>query len=75
MEQHILIEQGRIIDKMYAAIDADDWDTATKYGQQLIVAPELARCFKKVFGADDLKNSGLNLSAAEERYGKDWLDK
>lgn len=33
-----------------------------------------AMAAKEVWGKDFLKNSSLNLSEAEEVYGKNWLD-
>lgn len=39
------------------------------------MTPEVAMVWKKYVGVEELKKSGWNLSAAEDRYGKDWLDK
>jgi len=39
------------------------------------LAPYLAKIGKDYFGADILKKSGWNLSAAEAEFGSGWLDK
>ena len=42
---------------------------------QVPLAPHLAMAAKEVFGVDYVRNSGFNLYEAEEKYGKDWLEK
>lgn len=50
-------------------------EEAEKIEMQIPLAPHLAMALKEVFGSEHVKNSGFNLSEAEEEYGKDWLDK
>ena len=37
--------------------------------------PEFAKNVKEVYGVDFLIENGYNLSEAEAKYGKDWLNK
>jgi hypothetical protein len=37
--------------------------------------PGFAKNIKEVYGADFLIENGYNLSEAEAKYGKDWLNK
>ena len=66
-------EQEKIFDRVNDAIAADDMEEVVRLMKLLPMEPELARAAKEVLGADYLRNSGFNLSAAEEEYGKDWL--
>lgn len=56
-----------------AAVDADDMDKAVEIAKLIPLPPEVANAFKVGFGADFMRDSGFNLSAAEEKYGSDWL--
>lgn len=50
-------------------------EEAKKIEMQIPLAPHLAMALKEVCGADHVKKSGFNLSEAEVKYGKNWLDK
>jgi len=43
--------------------------------KQIPLPPYLAKIIKDYFGADNLKNSGWNLSEADAEYGSGWLNK
>ena len=38
-------------------------------------APHTLMAIKQTAGAEYVRNMGLNLKSAEEKYGKDWLDR
>jgi hypothetical protein len=54
--------------------EAGKLEESRKLLNQIPVLPAVALSAKEVMGAEALRQSGVNLSAAEERYGKNWLD-
>ena len=62
-----------IYDEIDAALEAGDMERFMELSKQAPLPPEVANAFKFGFGAEYMKNCGFNLSAAEEKYGKDWL--
>lgn len=67
-------ERLNIISEFIQASEEGRNDEALKIGQQLPLAPHIAKAAKDVWGAEYLKNSGFDLSEAEAAYGKNWLD-
>jgi len=72
-QYQLTVEQEKIFDQVNAAIAADNLDEATRLTKQIPLVPEIAKAAKEALGADYLRQSGFNLSAAEAEYGKDWL--
>ena len=50
-------------------------DESNELFKTVPLKPEMAQIFKEVYGAEFLINGGYNLSEAEAKYGKDWLNK
>lgn len=69
----LTLEQEKIFDQVNNAIEADNIAEATRLMKLLPVQPELAKAAKETLGADYLRQSGFNLTAAEKEYGTDWL--
>ena len=72
-QYQLTTEQEKIFDRVNEAIAADNLDEATRLTKLIPLAPEIAKAAKEALGADYLRQSGFNLSAAEAEYGKDWL--
>ncbi len=68
-------EHRRIFRQINEAIGVDDWDTAMELMKTVPYPAEMAKIAKQVYGADYLRQTGFDFSAAEEMYGKDWLDR
>ena len=66
-------ERLNILNQYLKFIEHGNFDEAKRIIQQLPLAPELADIFKRTLGTEYLKNSGFDLSLAEESYGKEWL--
>lgn len=67
-------EKLDILQKCNAAIKAGKMDEAYTIMEKIPLAPHLAKALKDLIGNDEVKKSRFNLSAAEEVYGKDWLN-
>ena len=50
-------------------------DEALRLRKTAPIEPWLAKTMKEKVGENYLRQSGWNLSAAEEAYGKDWLSR
>jgi hypothetical protein len=50
-------------------------EDAMKLAKTVPMPPWLAEWNKKYIGAEYLRNSGWNLSAAEAEFGTNWLDR
>lgn len=74
MQQFTHEERLNIIHDYNAASQAGKDDDALKIIQQLPIAPHIARAVKEVMGTEYLLNSGFDLSEAEAKYGKNWLN-
>ena len=68
-------DTGALLKAVYAARDKGDEKEASRLLRSLPMAPRTAALLKEMWGAEELKNGGYNLSAAEAAYGKDWLEK
>ena len=68
-------EKTRLYRLADEARERGDFEEAESIIDQIPLDPDIAMIAKKVSGSEYLKNSGLNLTDAEEFYGKDWLDK
>ncbi len=72
---HTLTRKERldIIHQANIARKNGDIEKALKLSKQIPLAPHLAKFYLEEFGKEKLLNAGFNLSAAEEKYGKNWL--
>lgn len=60
--------------KLYReALARGDKEEAARVMKLVPILPEEARAAKRAFGIEWLRTSGLNFSAAERAYGKDWF--
>ena len=75
MTQMSLTERSQVYTQATNAIAENNWDTAMELMKTVPLSPEMAKIAKQVFGADYLKNSSFDLSAAEEAYGHGWLNR
>lgn len=66
-------KRSELVKMALAAQAKGDTDEYTRLMMLVPILPEEARAAKQAFGAEWLRNSGFNLSAVEEAYGKDWL--
>lgn len=68
-------EENKIVDRYYELVDAGrDDEAAELFDAHFPILPYLAETAKKLMGAKALRESGLNLTAAFEMFGDDWLD-
>lgn len=51
------------------------FDEARALAKTIPITPSIAMIWKKYVGVESLKESGWNMSEAEARFGKDWLDR
>ena len=68
-------EQHRIRQQWIAAQDRGDKEEAKKFLRQLKFRAESLMATKKFFGADFIREEGLNTENADIKYGPGWLDK
>lgn len=68
-------EKAKIIRASLDASDAGDKEEELRLLRLLPMAPHLAMAAKEVYGVDYVKNSGWDLSDANEEFGNGWLDK
>ena len=73
METMTLHEELVILNKAVELEKQGKDDEAMRLTMTIRLDPWLAKHYKDWGGADALRQSGWNLSAAEEAYGKDWL--
>ncbi len=55
--------------------EKNDREGAHKLMQTLLIPADCLMATKKVMGADWLRKKNYRLDLAEEKYGKDWLDR
>lgn len=67
-------ERLEVLQKCNAAIADGNWDEAYTIMQKIPLPPHLAHVLKELIGSDAVKKTRFNFSAAEQEYGKDWLD-
>lgn len=70
-------ETMALLDAAYAELDKGNEDAAFALIQKVPLAPELAMCYATQvgLGPEALKASGFNLKDAEEKYGRNWLER
>jgi hypothetical protein len=73
MEKMTLHEELVILNQAVELENQGKADEAMRLTMTIPLDPWLAKNYKDWVGADALRQSGWNLSAAEEEYGKDWL--
>jgi hypothetical protein len=65
-----------ILMESFAMEDAGKKEEAEAFRKAHIpLEPWAAKLMKKQIGVDWLRNSGYDLSLAEAKYGKDWLNR
>lgn len=67
-------EKYKLYCRIMEAEEKGDFKKAEEIQKQIPLSYKSAMAAKEVWGSDFLKNSDLNLSEAEEAYGKNWLD-
>ena len=72
MENDYKIDNAKLT-AVNTAIAADDMQKLTELYKDIPLQPEVAKAFTKSFGVDFMKQHGLDISAAEKKYGKNWL--
>jgi hypothetical protein len=55
--------------------EAGDKEGSTRLMKTAPMPPYLAKVYKEKVGAEQLKNSGWNLSEAEAAFGPNWLNR
>jgi hypothetical protein len=65
-------QEMEIIDQYFAARNRGESDESLKIIQRFPLAPHLALAAKEIFGIEYLQ--GWDLSEAEAKYGKNWLN-
>lgn len=67
-------ERLDIIGRSLVAAEEGKDEESQKIIQQIPLAPHIAKAAKDVMGVEYLINSGFDLSRAEAKYGKNWLN-
>lgn len=68
-------EENKVIDRYLELADAGRDDEAVAlFDAHFSILPYLADTAKKIMGAKALRESGMNLTAAIEMFGDDWLN-
>lgn len=68
-------EKYKLVCHVMELKEKGDFEKAEEIQRQIPLSHKSAMAAKEVWGAEFLKNSDLNLSEAEEVYGKNWLTK
>ncbi len=63
-----------LMEEAFEAIIAGDYDRVKKINQEYVISPEAAMQSYRAMGKERLLATGINLSAANERFGEGWLD-
>ena len=66
--------QVRLLMRINELKQADRYDEAALYRQQLIVPATALMVAQKLSGAQWIRDRKLRTETAEAKYGKDWLD-
>ena len=74
-QEQRLTPNGRLLAKILEAQKRGDEDLASELRMDLIIPAETLMATKKNMGADWIRSEGLRTETAEEKYGKDWLDR
>lgn len=67
-------EKLDILEKALEARKCGDNEEAARWSKKIPLAPHLAMVAKDIMGKDFLIKNEYNLSAAEEAYGRNWLN-
>lgn len=70
-----LTPNGKILHHLMDAMLVGDEETAKELRKQLVYPAEALLVAKRNMGADWIKKEGLRTEAAEQKYGKDWLNR
>jgi hypothetical protein len=68
-------ELAEISTKAVEAMKAGNNAEMSALLKKVPITPAVAAAYKKIAGADWLKAQGFDLSLAEERYGRNWLER
>ncbi|WP_417247410.1 hypothetical protein [Celeribacter sp.] len=69
-----LSQNGIYLAESQAASEADDTETEWAWLRKAVLPAHSLLFLKHSKGADWVRNSGLQLHPAAEKYGADWLD-
>lgn len=67
-------EYFSLLKKQGDAFDRGDMAEFERISDALPIAPAVAKAFKDVYGKEYLLNLELDLTEADEEFGKGWLD-
>lgn len=73
-ERAVLPRNLVLINDMHAAMDRGDMDEYYRLVRELEPCAEALLATKEAFGAEMVRELGLNTSAADAEYGTGWLD-
>ncbi|WP_031485744.1 hypothetical protein [Maridesulfovibrio frigidus] len=73
MAQMTKEQEFKIIEKIRELDAEGKHDEAHELRFKLPLAPHLAQALKEIIGTDELRNSKIDLSEANEKYGENWL--
>ncbi len=68
-------EDMAIVDQILELKKKNDREGAHKLMQTLLLPAETLMAEKKLLGAEALRKKNYRMDLAEEKYGKDWLDR
>ncbi len=66
-------ERIAIYDKIHELEEKGDFQQAKELSKTIPINPDMAKTAAEFFGSEMLIASGINLTDAEAKYGKDWL--
>lgn len=70
-----LTPNGQMLHRVGEAVKGGDHESAWELRKQVIYPAEALLAAKRNMGADWIRKRGLNTKMADEKYGKDWLDR
>jgi hypothetical protein len=76
--EHRYMTEDEKLDTFYEAVQlqkAGKEKEATALIRSVPLKPYIAEIAKEVYGADFLIRNGYNLLEAEDKFGKDWLNR
>ena len=68
-------DEWKLVKQSIEAMARGDVEAAMRIYQIIPLSPETAMAAKVRWGAQYLIDAGYNLSWAEDKYGKDWLER
>ena len=74
-EDWITPEEKQAMDDLVAAISRGDMAARDRAVKKVRFLPSSLMAMKKVFGAEFIREAGLNTDLADKFYGPGWLDR